>query len=225
MRLAKRVVRVPVQAAVGVREDGHKVLLALQIVASESTASWKALVEDLGRRGLRVPRLAILDGNPGLVRAVRDTWPGTTIQRCTQHKLANLLAKAPRHAHGERKRDYHAIVYAGDLAAAQRAWEAFARKGSKRIPEVVRSLEEAGDELLSFYRFPRSPWRCLRTTNPLERLNGEFRRRTKTQASFRHEAAALVLWFGLVALGQIRLRRVDGWRDLPRLTENLPQAA
>ena len=72
-----------------------------------------------------------------------------------------------------------------------------------------------GEELLTFYRFPKSQWKCLRTTNPIERINGEFRRRTKTQGAFTNESSALTLLYGLFALGQINLRRIHGWRDMP----------
>jgi transposase-like protein len=214
VRLVKRVVKVPVQAVVGVREDGQKVLLVLEIAASESTASWMAIVEGLARRGLAAPKLVILDGNPGLSRAVKETWPGVDVQRCTNHKWENLKAKAPKHCHAELKRDYHAIIYAEDAAAARDAHEAFLAKWRKLAAEVARSLEEAGDELLTFTRYPRSQWKSLRTTNQIERLNGEFRRRTKTQGSFGTEAAALVLLYGLVALGQIQMRKIDGHQTM-----------
>jgi transposase-like protein len=79
---------------------------------------------------------------------------------------------------------------------------------------VVRSLRDGGEELLSFFQFPKSQWKTLRTTNVIERLHEEFRRRVKTQGSLPTEEAALVQLFGLVAGGQIRLRRVDGWRQI-----------
>src|SRR5205085_11174576 len=84
----------------------------------------------------------------------------------------------------------------------------------KRCPGVVSSLREGGDELLAFFRFPKAPWRTLRTTNTIERLHEEFRRRVKTQGSLPSEGAALVLLFSLVASGQIKLRRIDGWRKI-----------
>jgi transposase-like protein len=210
IRLVKRVVKVPVQAVLGVREDGQKVLLALEIAGSESTASWKTIVEGLAKRGLPAPKLVIVDGNPGLCRAVRETWPGVDVQRCTKHKFDNLLAKAPKHCHGELKRDYQAITHAEDAAAARSAYDAFLAKWRKLSAEVARSFEEAGEDLLTFTRYPRSQWKSLRTTNQIERLNGEFRRRTKTQGSFANESAALVLLYGLVAMGQIQLRKIDG---------------
>lgn len=210
VRVVRRVVKVPVLAALGVREDGQKVLLALEIAGSESTASWTGIVQGLSRRNLRAPRLVILDGNAGLSRAVRETWPGVDVQRCTNHKLENLLAKAPQHSHAELTRDYRAITHAEDAAAARSAYQAFVHKWRKLSAEVARSLEEAGDDLLTFTRYPECQWKSLRTTNQIERLNGEFRRRTKTQGSFGNEAAALVLLYALVASGQIQMRRIDG---------------
>jgi transposase-like protein len=225
VRLARRVVRVPVQAVIGVRESGEKLLLSLRVAPSESTASWKGVVEDLAGRGLRPPQLLIVDGNKGLIRSIRDTWPKADIQRCAKHKLENLVAKAPKHCHEELKRDYRDIVYAEDLQAAQRAYDAFCTKWTKLCPEVVESLKEAGHDLLTFYRYPKSQWKSLRTTNQIERLNGEFRRRTKTQGSFGNEKAALVVLWGLVALGHIRLRRIVGWQDMPEITSMLNEAA
>jgi putative transposase len=198
------------------------VLLALEIAASESTASWTAIVQGLAKRGLVAPRLVILDGNAGLCRAVKETWPGVDVQRCTKHKLENLLAKAPKHCHGELKRDYQAITHADDAAAARSAYQAFLAKWRKLAAEVARSLEDAGTDLLSFTRYPRSQWKSLRTTNQIERLNEEFRRRTKTQGSFANEAAALVLLYGLVAMGQIQMRKIDGHHAME---EVLNQAA
>lgn len=225
VRLARRVVKVPVLAVLGVREDGQKVLLSLDLAGSESTASWTTLVQDLVRRGLKAPAIVVIDGNGGLGNAVRDTWPKTSIQRCTKHKLENLISKAPKHCHGELKRDYRMIVYATNKEKADKAYAAFCRKWKKLVPSVVKSLEEAGAQLLTFMDFPRSQWKCLRTTNPIERLNGEFRRRTKTQGSFRTETAALILLFGLIVSGQIALRKMDGWKQLPQLLDRLEQAA
>ena len=79
---------------------------------------------------------------------------------------------------------------------------------------MARSLEEGGEQLLTFYALPKPMWRALRTTNTLENLNREFRRRTKTQASFSTEEAALTLLYALVAFGQIQLRKITGYRQV-----------
>jgi len=94
------------------------------------------------------------------------------------------------------------------------AYAAFERKWAKRCPGVVMSLREGGDELLTFFTFPKGQWKTLRTTNTIERLHEEFRRRVKTQGSLPSEDAALTLLFGLVVSGQIKLRKIDGWRKI-----------
>ncbi len=93
-------------------------------------------------------------------------------------------------------------------------------KWTPLAPAVVRSLEEAGNQLLTFYEFHRAMWKSIRTTNALENLNREFRRRTKTQASFSSEESVVALLFGLIASGQIQLRRIDGYQRLSEVLEH-----
>ena len=213
-RSAGKVVSVPVLGVVGVRPDGSKHLLVLELCSSESAAAWKGCLDDLVARGLRAPVLAIIDGNAGLRRAVGLVWPRAAVQRCCVHKLRNLERKAPKHALAEIRDDFHRIVYAANADAARTAYTVFERTWAKRCPGVVTSLREGGDELLTFFRFPKAQWKTLRTTNTIERLHEEFRRRVKTQGSLPSEDAALVLLFSLVASGQIKLRRIDGWRKI-----------
>jgi putative transposase len=123
----------------------------------------------------------VIDGNPGLQAALQAQWPGIAIQRCTKHKLRNLLAKAPAHLREELAEDYRRMVYAETREAVEQARASFLRKWRLRCKAVVRSFEEAGDELFTFLQFPQSQWKALRTTNALERINEEFRRRTKTR--------------------------------------------
>ncbi|MGI0029934.1 MAG: IS256 family transposase [Nitrososphaera sp.] len=195
-------------------EQGSKQLLALELCGSESAEAWTGFVEALAGRGVSAPVLCIVDGNAGLRRAVGHVWPAAAVQRCCVHKLRNLERKAPKHALAEIRDDFHRIVYAAGLEPARAARLAFERKWSPRCPGVVRSLQEGGDELLTFLRFPKAQWKTLRTTNVIERLNGEFRRRIKTQGAQPTEDAAVILLFSLVASGQIILRRIDGWRRI-----------
>jgi transposase-like protein len=218
VRIAKKVISVPVLVGLGVKEDGQKVILDLELLQSESSSCWEGFVEGLINRGLKPPCLAIIDGNKGLRAAMDKNWPGTAVQRCTVHKLRNLERHAPRHALEEVKSDYHRIVYAESLEQATKAYREFISKWKKLAAKVVVSLEEAGEELLTFYRFPKSQWKSLRTTNAIERLNGEFRRRVKTQSSLPDTSAAERLLFGLIISGQIRMRRIDGWRDLKQVS-------
>lgn len=216
IRVARRVVSVPILAVLGVAEDGTKVLVSLKVAASEAASHWTGVVVDVQKRGLIAPRLLVVDGNPGLGKALAN-WPGAQVQRCARHKLVNLTEHCPVHARAEMQRDYRAIINAKDGLAGRKAYDAFVAKWSRLCPAVARSIEEAGTELLTFYEFPKSMWRSLRTTNPLENLNREFRRRTKTQGSFGTEQAAVTLLYGLVAFGQIRFHKIDGHHHVSSL--------
>jgi transposase-like protein len=213
VRVARRVVSVPVLAALGTGENGQKALIDLRVAASEAAATWGDVITGLQRRGLTAPLLIVVDGNGGLKKALAS-WEGVRVQRCTTHKLANLKSHCPTHAQAEMKRDYHRLLHAADGLAARAAYDAFVKKWATLCPAVAKSLEEAGLELLTFSAFPKAMWKSLRTTNTLENLNREFRRRTKTQASFSTEDAALILLYGLVAFGQIQLRKIDGHQQL-----------
>ena len=214
VRLAGRVVVVPVLAALGVTDTGQKQVVGLQLAAAEATASWSGLLTNLQQRGLPAPLLVVTDGHAGLKKAL-DTWPTVRVQRCTTHKWRNLEDACPIHARPELKRDDHRIIYADSGLNARAAYETFMKKWTTLCPSVARSLEESGLDLLTFFAFPKATWKSLRTTNALENLNREFRRRTKTQASFGTEAAAITLLYGLVAFGQMVLRRIDGHEQLP----------
>jgi putative transposase len=215
VRSAGKVSSLPVLGAVAVLADGQKQLLALELCSGESFEAWKGCLDDLAGRGLKGPLLCIIDGNPGLRRAIELRWPTAAVQRCCVHKLRNLERKAPKHALAEIRDDFYRIVYAASAEAARPAYQAFERKWAPRCAGVVRSLREGGDELLTFFSFPKAQWKTLRTTNVIERLHEEFRRRVKTQGALPTEDSALVLLFSLVASGQIKLRQVDGWRKIP----------
>jgi putative transposase len=214
VRIGKKRVRVPVLVTLGVCADGRRVILDLRLAGVESERAWLDAVRSLVERNLGRPALAVIDGNPGLAAALERQWPGIALQRCVNHKLWNLLAKAPAHLREELAEDYRRMIYADSGEAVEQARRGFARKWKLRCQAVYQSFEEAGDQLFTFTAFPASQWKALRTTNALERINEEFRRRTKTQASLPNEEAVLLLLFGLLRSGQIRLRRLVGWHQL-----------
>ena len=224
VRIGKKRVRVPVLVVLGVCADGRRIVLAMRIAGQESEAAWRELLQSLVERHLGTPALAVIDGNPGLLAALRAQWPEIAIQRCTNHKLRNLLAKAPAHLREELAEDYRRMVYADSREAVEQERARFLRKWRLRCKAVVSSFEEAREELFTFLQFPQSQWKALRTTNALERINEEFRRRTKTQASLPDEDAVLLLLYGLLRSGQIVLRRIDGRNDLPKPKPQLKAA-
>lgn len=217
VRIGGRRERVPVLVTLGVRANGERVVLDMRLVGEESAASWSEVVATLATRHLARPVLAVIDGNPGLTSALRSHWPGIAIQRCTAHKLRNLQAKAPARLREELTEDYRRMIYGETVTAVEQARTRFTKKWRLRCPAVVESLDEAGDELFTFLRFPSSQWKALRTTNALERINEEFRRRTKTQASLPSQDAVLLLLFGLLRTGQVKLRALVGHHDMEQV--------
>ena len=219
-RLDKKATNISVLAAIGVRRDGQKVLLSIKNMGGESTAAWRQFLDDLDKRGLKRPQFVIVDGAPGLEAALVALWgEDLPIQRCTVHKHRNLLAHAPKHLHEELGNDYRDMIYAATAAEVETRRKAFVRKWRLKCRAVADSLEEAGDRLFTFTRIDPSQWKAARTTNAIERLNEEFRRRIKTQAVLPcAETVPMLLW-ALLAAGQITMRKVDGWQTLDKAIE------
>src|SRR5205814_7389881 len=161
----------------GVREDGQKVLLAIKSMGGESAAAWRAVLDDLIKRGVRDPEFLIVDGAPGLDKAIAAVWDGVPVQRCTVHKHRNLLAHAPERLHEEITADYADMIYAQTCEEIATRRKAFIRKWRLKHRAVADSLEEAGERLFSFTRLPPSQWRTVRTTNAIEPPHEQFKRR------------------------------------------------
>jgi transposase-like protein len=214
VRLDRKATAISLLVVIGVRADGQKVLLAIKGMGGESTEAWRAVLDDLIRRGLRRPEFLIVDGAPGLEAAIAAVWDGVPVQRCTVHKHRNLLAHAPERLHEEITADYNDMVYAATRDEIEARRKAFIRKWRLKHRAVADSLEEAGDRLFSFTRLPPSQWKSARTTNAIERLHEEFKRRIKTQTVLPSADTAAMLFWALLASGQINMRKVDGWQTL-----------
>ena len=183
-------------------------------MGGESEAAWRAIFDDLTKRGLQKPELAIVDGAPGLEKALVSLWTDLPIQRCTVHKLRNLVAHAPKKLVDEIVADYTDMIYAENAKAVEKRRKAFLRKWRDKCEAVATSLEEAGDQLFTFTRLPLDQWKSARTTNAIERLHLEFKRRIKTQTVLPSAETAAMLFWALLASGQIILRKVDGWQSI-----------
>ena len=214
VRLDRKATNISLLVVLGVRRDGQKVLLAVKNMGGESEAAWRSILDGLVARGLRTPGFLVTDGAAGLERALAALWPEVPAQRCTVHKHRNLLAHAPDALHEEVTADYTDMIYADTPKAVQERRQAFLRKWRLRCPAVATSLEEAGDRLFAFLRLPPSQWKSARTTNAIERLHEEFKRRIKTQTVLPSAETAAMLFWALMASGQITMRKVDGWQTL-----------
>jgi putative transposase len=214
VRLDRKATSISLLVVLGVREDGQKVLLAVKNMGGETTEAWRAVLDDLVKRGLRKPALLIIDGGAGLEAALAAIWGDVPTQRCTVHKHRNLLANAPERLHDEITADYNDMIYADTPQEVQKRRKAFLRKWRLRHAAVANSLEEAGDRLFTFTTLPPGQWKSARTTNAIERLHEEFKRRIKTQTVLPSADTAAMLFWALLASGQIIMRKVDGWQTL-----------
>jgi transposase-like protein len=214
VRLDRKATMISLLVVMGVRADGQKVLLAVKNMGGESKEAWCSVLANLITRGLRRPELLIVDGGAGVEAAIAKLWDGVPVQRCTVHKCRNLLAHAPERLREEVTADYNDMIYASTPQEIETRRKAFLRKWRLRCAGVATSLEEAGDNLFTFTRFPPSQWRSIRTTNAIERLHEEFKRRIKTQTVLPSAETAAMLFWGLMASGQIKLRKVDGWKTI-----------
>src|SRR5262249_18837141 len=201
---------------------GQKVLLAVKHMGGESAEAWRTVLDDLIARGLRRPAFLIVDGAPGLENAIAAVWDGVPVQRCTVHKHRNLLAHAPERLHEEVGADYTDMIYAQTPKEIEARRKAFIRQGGLKHRAVADSLEEAGDRLFTFTSLPPGQWRSARTTNAIERLHEEFKRRIKTQTVLPSAETAAMLFWALLASGQINMRKVNGWQTLATVTIDQP---
>ena len=214
VRLDRKATSISLLVVLGVRADGQKVLLAIKSMGGESAEAWRTVLDDLIQRGLQRPEFLIVDGAPGLDKAIAAVWDGVPVQRCTVHKHRNLFAHAPERLHDEITADYNDMIYAATREEIAARRKAFIRKWRLKHRAVADSLEEAGDRLFAFTRLPPSQWRSARTTNAIERLHEEFKRRIKTQTVLPSADTAAMLFWALLASGQINMRKVDGWQTL-----------
>jgi putative transposase len=211
MRVAKSVENVPVLVAIGVNESGQRMVLGLQSGDKESATCWREFFKDLKRRGLdgRNVQLGIMDGLPGLERIFTEEFPKAKIQRCQVHVAKNVLAKVPMKLKQDVAVDVRTIFYASSKKKAMGYFDLFQEKWEKEIPSAVKCLERSIENCLTFFQFPREDWICLRTSNIIERLNKEFKRRTKPMEIVAGERACYTL------LAFICLKMELHWRNFP----------
>lgn len=200
----------PVLAAYGVREDGKKVLLSIAPGSRESTTAWKSFINDMRSRGLRAPLLAISDGNPGVMAAIEEIWPHSLRQRCQKHRMQNVLDRVPKDYHTEMKAAihkafYHEGSYEEGLAIAREV----IKKYERRFPEAMKILAQDIEACLTVLKLPLKHRRVTRTTNLLERLFGENRRRTKVIPHFFEESAAMKLIYATLVAASTKWRGVE----------------
>ena len=205
-------------AAYALCEDGRMVLLHLGLGPRESTDAWVAFLHDLTARGLQAPLLVVIDGNPGLRKAVRQVFSGVRVQRCQVHKLRNILAKLPKLAASQLKPLLQQVFLAPSYAKGLERGRALIARFRQRYPSALECLEKDLEECLTYLLFPAEHRKRIRTTNLLERTFGESRRRTKVIPRFPGERSCLALIFASLITAAAKWR---GIRTTPKILRAL----
>jgi putative transposase len=199
-----RIVSVAVIVAVGVNSDGRREVLGMDIGPSEAEPFWTAFLRKLARRGLRGVKLVISDAHEGIKAAVSKLLCATW-QRCRVHFMRNILA----HAGKSGRRVVSAFIgtaFAQETAeAASQQWRAVADQMRPKLPKLAALMDDAEPDVLAYMTFPREHRAKLHSTNPIERLNGEIKRRTDVVGIFPNEAAITRL------VGAILMEQSDEW--------------
>jgi len=220
MRVERSIEIVPVLVAIGVTETGQKLVLSLQAGDKESATSWREFFKDLKTRGLDSGKvtLGMMDGLPGLETVFKEEFPKAKVQRCQVHVARNVLAKVPKKLKQDVANDLRSIFYAPSQEKSWECFESFRQRWQKSVPSAVECLEHSIDACLTFFNFPPEEWISLRTTNIIERLNKEFKRRTKVMEIVAGETACYRI------LAYISLKMELHWRSNPvgKVRKNLP---
>jgi len=220
MRIDGSIEKVPVLVAIGVTETGHKRVLGFQAGDKESAPTWREFFKDLKKRGLDGSKmvLGVMDGLPGLEKVFKEEFLKAKVQRCQVHVVRNVLAKVPKKLKKAVADDIRSIFYASSKQKAMGFFDIFREKWQRDLPSAVKCLENSIAVCLTYFMCPEEEWISLRTTNIIERLNKEFKRRTKPMEIVAGENACYTL------LAFICLKMELHWKSNPigKVRKNLP---
>ena len=220
MRIDGAIEKVPVLVVVGVTDKGYRTVLGLQSGDKESASSWREMFKDLKGRGLdgNAITLGVMDGLSGLESVFKEEFSNAKVQRCQVHVARNILAKVPRKLKKDIADEVRSIFYASSRKKAIEFFNDFKSKWDNELPSAVKCLERSLDSCLTYLSFPEEEWICLRTTNVIERVNKEFKRRTKPMEILAGERSCYTL------LAFVCVKMEVHWRKKPigQVPENLP---
>lgn len=200
--------KMPILAVIGIDLEGKRDVLGFSTGDRENQQAWEALLTDLKDRGLETVDLWITDGGKAMINAIESKFLNVKRQRCVRHKMENVLGYIPNEHHDQVYPELRAIFYQDNLEKAQQTAAAFLVKYENIYSTACDCLRRDLNECLTFYLFPQNHWRSIRTSNAIERLFQEVKKRShKMAAAFRNENSCLLLFYAVVR--SLNLRNIS----------------
>lgn len=213
-------VKMPILAVIGIDTEGRRDVLAFSVGERENQDAWEELLEQLKLRGVKSVDLWCTDGNQAMLNALRIKFSTSKRQRCVKHKMDNVLGYIPEKQQERVQPELRAIFYQTNREKAEQELAAFIAKYETIYRSAVECLQRDVDACLTFYDFPEKHWKFIRTTNIIERLFGEVKKRShKMAAAFRNEDSCLLLFYAVIR--SLKLRRISVPAQATGQPENL----
>ena len=191
--------KMPILVVIGIKPSGEREVLGFSVGDRENQRAWEGVFEDLKHRGVKEVGLLITDGHQAMLNAISAKFPGVARQRCIKHKMGNVLGYLPKKHREVVGEELKASFYQEKREDAERVALAWCEKYRREYPSAVECLWRDYDACLTFYSFPPEHWRAIRTTNAIERLIEEVKRRShKMGAAFRNEASCLLMFYAVI---------------------------
>ena len=199
--------KMPILAVVGIDEMGRREVLAFSVGERENQTAWEDLLDNLKERGLATIDLWITDGNKAMLNAIEAKFPTSQRQRCIKHKMENVLGYVPEKQHDQVRPELKSIFYQENREKADQEMAAFCLKYEQIYPSAIECLKRDGEACLTFYGFSEKHWKYIRTSNIIERLFGEVKKRThKMSAAFRNENSCMLMFYAVIR--SLKLRKI-----------------
>jgi putative transposase len=191
--------KMPILAIVGITLTGERQVLTFTVGDRENHTAWEAALEDIQQRGVQTIGLWITDGNPAMLKALQVKFSASQRQRCVKHKMNNVLGYIPQRQQDQVEPELKAIFYQDSREKADQVAAAFIEKYQSVYPTAVECLNRDLEACLTFYGFPKAHWKTIRTTNIIERLFNEVKKRShKMAAAFRNENSCLLMFYAVI---------------------------
>lgn len=191
--------KMPILAVIGITVEGQREVLAFRVGERENQLAWEDVMDDLKERGVEKVGLWITDGNQAMINAIKLKFPTSARQRCVKHKMDNVLGYIPKKQQEQVKPELKAIFYQQNRQKADQEVAAFIEKYEPIYPTAIDCLRRDLEACLTFYDFPKEHWKTIRTTNVIERLFLEVKKRShKMAAPFRNEDSCLLMFFAVI---------------------------